>query len=142
MKSAICNSLCRRNSSAYFKSDSFQRVGGTTNISTDIRVLAATSQDLAAAIENGTFREDLYYRVAGFPITVPPLRERSEDIPLLANHFLKDIHRNRLKNRFAPFLADALHVLMQYDFPGNVRELENTIESAVLLETTDLLQPQ
>ena len=118
----------------------FQRVGGTTNISTDIRVLAATSQDLAAAIENGTFREDLYYRVAGFPITVPPLRERSKDIPLLANHFLKTYTETSEKSIRA-ISADALHVLMQYDFPGNVRELENTIESAVLLETTDLLQP-
>ena len=118
----------------------FQRVGGTTNISTDIRVLTATSQNLAAAIENGTFREDLYYRVAGFPITVPPLRERQEDIPLLANHFLKKYAETAEKAIHA-ISADALHVLMQYDFPGNVRELENAIESAVLLETTDLLQP-
>ena len=118
----------------------FQRVGGTTNISTDIRVLAATSQDLAAAIRNGTFREDLYYRVAGFPITVPPLRERSEDIPLLANHFLKT-YTETVEKSIRAISADALHVLMQYEFPGNVRELENTIESAVLLETTDLLQP-
>ena len=118
----------------------FQRVGGTTNISIDIRILTATSQDLAAAIKNSTFREDLYYRVAGFPITVPPLRERREDIPLLANHFLKKYAEATGKSIRA-VSADALHVLMQYDFPGNVRELENTIESAVLLETTDLLQP-
>ena len=118
----------------------FQRVGGTTNISTDIRVLAATSQDLAAAIKNDTFREDLYYRVAGFPITVPPLRERREDIPLLANHFLKK-YAEATEKAIHAISADALHVLMQYDFPGNVRELENTIESAVLIETTDMLQP-
>ena len=118
----------------------FQRVGGTTDISTDIRVLTATSQDLAAAIKNDTFRQDLYYRVAGFPITVPPLRERTEDIPLLANHFLKK-YAEAAEKAIHAISADALHVLMQYDFPGNVRELENTIESAVLLETTDLLQP-
>ena len=118
----------------------FQRVGGTTNISIDIRILTATSQDLAAAIKNGTFREDLYYRVAGFPIIVPPLRERREDIPLLANHFLKK-YAEATEKSIRAVSADALHVLMQYDFPGNVRELENTIESAVLLETTDLLQP-
>lgn len=118
----------------------FQRVGGTTNISTDIRVLTATSQDLAAAIKNDTFREDLYYRVAGFPITVPPLRERTEDIPLLANHFLKK-YAEAAEKAIHAISPDALHVLMQYDFPGNVRELENTIESAVLMEATDLLQP-
>ena len=117
----------------------FQRVGGTQNISTDIRVLTATNADLADAIEKDYFRMDLFYRIAGFRINIPALRERPEDIPILANHFLKKYAETAQK----PILAispNALHALVQHDFPGNVRELENVIESAVLLETTDLLQ--
>ena len=116
-----------------------QRVGGTANIPVDIRVLTATNQDLEAAMEAGTFREDLFYRISTFPIEVPPLRGRREDIPLLADHFLKKYAEKATKsiNAISP---DALESLMQYDFPGNVRELENIIERAVLLETTELLQ--
>ena len=117
----------------------FQRVGGTRTISTDIRVLTATNQDLTDAIESGNFRMDLYYRIAAFRIMIPPLRERSEDIAILANHFLKKYNAIAEKSIRA-IAPDTLQVLMQHDFPGNVRELENTIESAVLLETTDLLQ--
>ena len=117
-----------------------QRVGGTANIPIDIRVLTATNQNLEAAVEAGTFRMDLFYRIAAFPILVPPLRDRREDIPLLANHFLKKIAQSTMKSIEA-ISADALRLLMQYDFPGNVRELENIIERAVLLETTELLQP-
>ncbi len=117
-----------------------QRVGGTTNIPIDIRVLTATNQNLEAAVEAGTFRTDLFYRIAAFPIVVPPLRDRREDIPLLANHFLKKYVENTTKSINA-ISADTLRLLMQYDFPGNVRELENIIERAVLLETTELLQP-
>ena len=119
----------------------FQRVGGTSTISTDIRVLTATNKDLVDAIEKDTFRMDLYYRIAAFCIAIPPLRERPEDIPILANHFLKKYAALAGKTIHA-MSPDALHVLMQHDFPGNVRELENLIESAVLLETTDLLQPR
>ena len=117
----------------------FQRVGGTRNISTDIRVLTATNRDLDTAIENGDFRTDLYYRIAAFQIVIPPLRTRPEDIPILANHFLKKYAATAEKSIHA-ISADALQVLMQYNFPGNVRELENAIESAVLLETTNILQ--
>ena len=116
-----------------------QRVGSTTNIPVDIRVLTATNQDLEAAVEAGTFREDLFYRIAAFPIEVPPLRERREDIPLLADHFLKK-YAEKVTKSIKAISADALRLLMEYDFPGNVRELENTIERAVLLETTELLQ--
>ena len=117
-----------------------QRVGGTANIPVDIRVLTATNQNLEAAVEAGTFRTDLFYRIAAFPILVPPLRDRREDIPLLANHFLKKFAESAMKSIEA-ISTDALRSLMQYDFPGNVRELENIIERAVLLETTELLQP-
>ena len=117
----------------------FQRVGGTGEVDIDIRVLTATNQNLADALKTGTFREDLYYRIAAFPILIPPLRERPEDIPILANHFLKKYAAAAEKSIHA-ISADALQVLMQHEFPGNVRELENVIESAVLLETTELLQ--
>jgi transcriptional regulator with PAS, ATPase and Fis domain len=117
-----------------------QRVGGTANIPIDIRVLTATNQSLEAAVEAGTFRKDLFYRIAAFPIVVPPLKDRHEDIPLLANHFLKR-YAEKVKKSIKAISADVLRLLMQYDFPGNVRELENIIERAVLLETTELLQP-
>ena len=117
-----------------------QRVGGTANIPVDIRVLTATNQDLEAAVEAGTFRKDLFYRIATFPVEVPPLKDRHEDIPLLANYFLKKYAEKAAKSIKA-ISPNALQLLMQYDFPGNVRELENIIERAVLLETTKLLQP-
>ena len=117
----------------------FQRVGGASTVSTDIRVLTATNTDLSDAIEKNDFRMDLYYRIAGFHIVIPPLRERTEDITLLANHFLKKYAAIAEKSIHA-ISADALQVLMQHNYPGNVRELENAIESAVMLETTDLIQ--
>ena len=119
----------------------FQRVGGKGIISVDIRVLAATNQDLDNAIREGSFRRDLYYRLAAFCIVVPPLRERREDIDILAHHFLKKFPAAAEKS-IRTISADALHVLTQHDFPGNVRELKDAIESGVLRETTDLLQPQ
>ena len=117
-----------------------QRVGGTETIPVDIRVLTATNKDLETAIETGTFREDLIHRIAAFPIEVPPLKNRREDIPLLADHFLNKYASSAMKSIEA-ISADALQLLMQYDFPGNVRELENAIERAVLLEKTEQLQP-
>ncbi|MYB64855.1 response regulator [Candidatus Poribacteria bacterium] len=117
----------------------FQRVGGTSTISTDIRVLTATNRDLTDAIDRGDFRPDLFYRIAGFQIHLPPLRERSEDIAILANHFLKKSTATSGKSIRA-ISTDALQTLIQYDYPGNVRELENAIESAVLVETSELLQ--
>ena len=117
-----------------------QRVGGKVNIPTDVRVLTATNQDLEAAVEAGSFRKDLYYRIAAFPIGLPPLRDRREDIPLLANHFLTKFAGKSMKSINA-ISSDALRLLMVYDFPGNVRELENVIERGVLMETTELFQP-
>ena len=116
-----------------------QRVGGTESIPIDIRVLTATNQDLEAAVKAGRFRKDLFYRIAALQITVPPLRDRREDIPHLAAHFLKKYTENMNKSIEA-ISPDTLRLLMQHHFPGNVRELENIIERAVLLETSEVLQ--
>ena len=117
----------------------FRRIGGTTTISVDIRVLAATNQDLENAIRDGSFRKDLYYRLAAFCIGIPPLRERREDIAILAHHFLKKYAAVAQKS-IRGFCPDSLLVLTQHGFPGNVRELKDAIESGVLRETTDVLQ--
>ena len=115
------------------------RVGSTTPISVDVRLVAATNRDLEAAVKAGRFREDLFYRVSVFPIEIPPLRERREDIPLLAKHFLEK-HTERGDKTISGISTASLRLMLQYDWPGNVRELENAIERAVLLETTDVLQ--
>ena len=119
----------------------FQRIGGTKTISIDIRVLTATHRNLADAATKDAFRLDLYHRLAAFIIVIPPLRERREDIPILADYFLKRYAAAAGKSIRA-ISTDTLHVLMQHDFRGNVRELKNAVESAVLSEATDLLQPQ
>ncbi len=116
-----------------------QRVGGTGNIPINVRVIAATNKDLEAAVKTGEFREDLFYRIAGFPVPIPPLKERREDIPLLGHHFLQEYTKTADKS-ISGFSTGALQLLMSYNWPGNVRELENTIERAVLLETSDVLQ--
>ena len=116
-----------------------KRIGGNTDIPIDVRVIAATNRDLDAEIRAGTFREDLFYRLDAFPIALPPLRERREDVPLLANHFLRK-HAERSESSVSGFSAAMLRVLLQYDWPGNVRELEHAIERAMLLETTEVLQ--
>ena len=116
-----------------------QRVGGTATIPIDIRVIAATNRDLESAVKDGGFRADLFYRLAAFPLVIPPLREHREDIPLLAAHFLQD-YAERADQPQRGISPAALQVLLAYDWPGNVRELRNAIERALLLETTDSLQ--
>jgi two-component system response regulator PilR (NtrC family) len=113
-------------------------VGGTDEIAIDVRVIAATNRDLEQQVTESTFREDLYYRLNVIPITVPPLRQRREDLPLLVNHFLRKYVPAARKSivRVSP---DSLAALANYDWPGNVRQLENTIERAVALETADEL---
>jgi two-component system response regulator PilR (NtrC family) len=113
-------------------------VGGTSEIPVDVRVIAATNRDLDRQVTEGTFREDLYYRLNVIPIRVPGLRERREDVPLLANHFLKKYSPGAGKSIHGVAPA-ALESLTGYDWPGNVRQLENTIERAVALETTSEL---
>ena len=116
-----------------------QRVGGTSTIPIDIRVIAATNRDLESAVKDGGFRADLFYRLAAFPLVIPPLREHREDIPLLVAHFLQD-YAERANESVRGISPAALQTLLAYDWPGNVRELRNAIERALLLETTDRLQ--
>jgi DNA-binding NtrC family response regulator len=119
----------------------FERIGGIKTIKTDIRVIAATHQDLKLAVEQKRFREDLYYRLNVIPIHLPPLRERKSDIPLLAHHFLDHFNRTK-KKKIKGFTKEAMDKLIQYDWPGNVRELENTIERVVILLDGDFITPQ
>ncbi len=116
-----------------------RRVGGRRSIPIDVRVVASTHRDLEAAMREGSFREDLYYRLAVFPIHVPPLRARREDIPLLAEHFRKK-HAERLGVSVAAIAPAATALLARYEWPGNVRELENLICRSLVLETSGLLQ--
>jgi DNA-binding NtrC family response regulator len=110
----------------------FERVGGTKTLTVDVRVLAATHRDLERALREGTFREDLYYRLNVVTIQIPPLRERREDIPPLLDHFLKKFAEKNRRD-VTGLTAAARDALMKYDYPGNVRELENIVERAVLL---------
>lgn len=114
----------------------FERIGGTRTIKTDIRVIAATNQNLEAAVEAGRFREDLYYRINVIPIHVPPLRERTTDIPLLVHHFLQKFNQNTKKN-IKSFSKEVMQCFMSYNWPGNIRELENMIERLVILANED-----
>ena len=117
---------------------SVRAVGGTQEIAIDARVIAATNRDLDAAVGEKTFREDLYYRISVIPISVPPLRDRSEDIPALAHHFLKKYSPGAGK-RIVRISPQSMEMLRDYEWPGNVRQLENTIERAVALEMSDEL---
>ncbi len=110
----------------------FERVGGNQQIKVDIRIVTATNRDLPAMVERGTFREDLFYRLNVFPITIPPLRERGSDIVTLADHFLTHYSRETGKE-IKRISTPALNMLMNYHWPGNVRELENVIERAIIL---------
>jgi PAS domain S-box-containing protein len=117
----------------------FDRVGGNSPIFVDVRVIAATNRDLLAAVRKNTFREDLYYRLNVFPVDVPPLRERKEDLPLLV-HFLVKKFATRIGKPIVQISPDALSQLAAYPWPGNVRELENIIERAVILSTGPILE--
>jgi two-component system response regulator PilR (NtrC family) len=113
----------------------FRRVGGLEEMQADIRVIAATNQDLTRLVAEGRFREDLFYRINVIPIHLPPLRDRREDVPLLAQHFLAK-YSEQMGKEVSGVSHEALELMMRYDWPGNIRELENTIERAVALEAT------
>jgi Nif-specific regulatory protein len=110
----------------------FERVGGSETLRVDARIVAATNRDLAARVKEGAFREDLYYRLSVFPIQMPPLRERSSDILLLADYFVEK-YSKRLGSPVRRISTPAIDALMAYHWPGNVRELENVIERAIIL---------
>jgi two-component system response regulator PilR (NtrC family) len=114
-------------------------LGGTHEVPVDVRVIAATNRDLQTAISQGQFREDLFYRIAVITINLPPLRERAEDIDLLACHFL-NLYAEKTGRKVFSISREALHCLESYHWPGNVRELENTIERAIALETSEAIQ--
>ncbi len=115
------------------------RIGGTKPVQVDVRLIAATNADLAAGIKKGSFRPDLYYRLNIFPISIPPVRDRREDIPLLAHHFLSELSR-KLKRPGLRLDPEFLDRLMSYSWPGNVRELQNVIERAVILSRSSLVE--
>ena len=115
-------------------------VGAERPTKVNVRIITSTNKDLSAAVRAGAFREDLYYRIQVFPITVPPLRERRDDIPLLAQHFLQQSAR-RMHKEIRGFLPAAMQKLMLYSWPGNVRELENVIEKVVVLTNQDMITP-
>ena len=118
----------------------FERLGSTTTQRVSVRVVAATNQDLDRLVSEKQFRSDLYYRLNVFPIRVPPLRERRDDIPLLAAHFVKTFSE-RMNKQIETIPSDAMWALMDYDWPGNIRELQNFIERSVILTTGRLLKP-
>jgi transcriptional regulator with PAS, ATPase and Fis domain len=118
-----------------------RRVGSNTSIKVDVRIISATNRDLRRAMEGNEFREDLYYRLNVFQIEVPPLRERREDIPLLAGFFL-DRFSGKMKKAIRGFSEEAQFLLMHYSYPGNVRELENAVQRAVALAEDDVIHPE
>ncbi len=119
----------------------FRRVGGTKDINVDIRIIAATNKNLQDSIKENKFRYDLYYRIKVFQLTLPPLRERPEDIPLLIDHFIKGFNVQFRKN-IKGVTPEAEELLMQYDWPGNVRELRNVIERAIILQSGEYIRKE
>jgi two-component system response regulator PilR (NtrC family) len=119
----------------------FRRVGGLEELQADIRVVAATNQDLARAISEGRFREDLYYRINVIPIALPALRDRREDIPLIAEHFLLK-YTEQMDKEVTAISHEAMELLVQHDWPGNIRELENVMERAIALEASPAILPE
>ena len=120
---------------------SFERVGGTKSLRIDVRIIAATNCDLEDAIARGEFREDLYYRLSVIPLSLPPLRERKEDIPLLLHHFMDQFNRMRDRN-LQGFSPSVLYMLMNYHWPGNVRELENLVDRVVVLRGQGIVESE
>ena len=119
----------------------FERLGSTKTLRVDVRLVAATNRDLKSLVEAKQFRSDLYYRLNVFPVTLPPLRERREDIPILVRYFTQH-YALRMKKNIQTVPAKTMEVLSRYDWPGNIRELENLVERSVILtQGTDLQVP-
>ncbi|MDT8266804.1 sigma 54-interacting transcriptional regulator, partial [Roseomonas sp. DSM 102946] len=116
----------------------FEPVGSTRTIKVDVRIVAATHRDLRRAVEDGRFREDLFYRLNVFPINVPPLNQRTGDVPLLAQRFLQQ-HAASMGKRISGFSPAALAAMESYDWPGNVRELQNCVERAVIVARAEII---
>ena len=125
----------------FLEEKTFRRVGGSADVQVDVRVIAATNRDLEAAIQHATFREDLYFRLNVVSLTMPPLRDRRDDLPLLASYFVRQ-HASRCKRDVKGIAKEARKLLMAYDWPGNVRELSNAIERAVVLGSQDVILPE
>jgi len=119
---------------------SFERIGGVKTVDVDVRVISATNQNLEEAVKAGKFREDLYYRINVIPIEMPPLRSRTEDLPLLCEFFM-DKHSGRLNRKPLRISSEAMQIFRYYDWPGNVRELENTLERLLVLKDDDSIIP-
>lgn len=119
----------------------FKRVGGQTQLEANLRIISASNEDLKALSDQKEFRSDLYYRLNIFPIKIPPLRERREDIPLLTEHILENLNRINQKN-ISKIHPDVLNIFSQYAWPGNIRELENLMERAHVLEASSILTPE
>jgi formate hydrogenlyase transcriptional activator len=117
----------------------FERLGSNRTLKVDVRLIAATNRDLSQMVANGEFREDLYYRLAVFPIQLPPLRERREDIPVLVEYFVAR-YASRMKKRIKEIPTQALQAMTEWRWPGNIRELQNFIERAVILTTGECLE--
>ncbi len=123
----------------FLEEKAFKRVGGIRDIKVDVRVIASTNKDLEIAVKQNLFREDLYYRLKVIPVHIPPLRERKEDIPALADHFMR-IYSAEFKKKMTPrFSEEAVDFLTKYEWPGNIRELKNVIERLMILETKETL---
>ncbi len=118
----------------------FLRVGGTAPISVDVRIVVATNRDLGALVRSGAFREDLFYRLEVFPVRLPPLRARKEDVPALARSFAENAAR-QMRKKAPEFSAAALSRLAEHDWPGNIRELKNVVERAVILSRSETIRP-
>ena len=119
---------------------SFRRLGGLRDINLDLRVIAATNKNLREAVKEGAFRQDLFFRLNVIHVTIPPLRERPEDIAALANFFVQHYNK-KFKRQMSGISPEAMRMLLAHDWPGNVRELRNAIERAMILEDSDFITP-
>ncbi|MDP8234817.1 MAG: sigma-54 dependent transcriptional regulator [Candidatus Erginobacter occultus] len=123
-----------------FEGHDFERVGGREKITVDVRIIAATNRDLEEQVERGTFREDLFYRLSAFPLTLPALRERMEDVPLITAHILRE-HNRTVEKKITAVAPAATAKLLDYEWPGNVRHLENVVKRAAILAAGGVIEP-